>query len=190
MSPAQSDLLTQKSSRFDKASDGRDMAILKVLEIGNQVLSISANRVEQITPWHRKLAEDLIETMYSTPGSVGIAAPQVGVSESLFVLDVSGHKKTNICHGLIVLFNPEILAASEATIIREGCMSVPHLTGDVRRASQVIVRGIDLNGEERTIQTDAFEARGLLHEIDHLEGKLFIDRIDGPHALFKRKRYM
>ncbi len=166
------------------------MAILKVDEIGSPVLSVSARRVDQITPRHKRLAEDMIETMYSTPGSVGIAAPQVGVSESLFVLDVSGHKKTNICHGLIVLFNPQILTASDPVVIREGCMSVPHLTGDVRRASQVVVKGVNIDGEEQVIQTDAFEARGLLHEIDHLLGKLFIDRIDGPHALFKRKRYL
>lgn len=164
--------------------------MLMVVEMGDQVLSRVAEKVDRITSKHVKLAEDLAETMYGTPGSVGIAAPQVGVSESLFVLDVSGHKKTNICHGLIILFNPEIVSASDPVVMREGCMSVPHLTGDVRRPSQVTVRGIDLNGEELTIQSDAFEARGLLHEIDHLNGKLFIDRLDGPQSLFTRKRYM
>ncbi len=68
-------------------------------------------------------------------------------------------------------------------------MSVPHLTGDVRRSSRVTVKGIDLNGNEQLIESDAFEARGILHEVDHLHGKLFIDRIEGPHALFKRKMY-
>ncbi|NNN19262.1 MAG: peptide deformylase [Acidimicrobiaceae bacterium] len=166
------------------------MAMLKVVEIGNKVLSSVAKRVDEITPRHLILAQNLIETMYETPGSVGIAAPQVGISESLFVLDVTGHKRTNICHGLIVLFNAEIVSASDPVVIREGCMSVPHLTGDVRRASQVVVRGMDIDGKEKIIQSDAFEARGLLHEIDHLAGKLFIDRIDGPHGLFKRKRYL
>ena len=166
------------------------MAMLKVVEIGDRVLSLAAKKVDEITPRHLKLVEDLIETMYGTPGSVGIAAPQVGVSESLFVLDVSGHKKTNICHGLIAMFNPEVVSASHPEVIREGCMSVPDLTGDVRRASHVVVAGIDISGNEIVIESDAFEARGLLHEIDHLFGKLFIDRIDGPHALFKRKRYL
>lgn len=166
------------------------MAKLKVLEIGNQILSRVAARVEDITTRHLRLVEDLVETMYETPGSVGIAAPQVGYSESLFVLDVSGHKKTNICHGLIILFNPEVVSASDPVIIREGCMSVPDLTGDVRRASKVVVKGLSPAGDEQVIETDAFEARGLLHEIDHLNGKLFIDRLEGPHALFKRKRYL
>ncbi len=166
------------------------MAMLKVVEIGNQVLSLVAQPVGEVTKEHKLLANDLVETMYGTPGSVGIAAPQVGVSVSLFVLDVSGHKKTNTCHGLIVLFNPEVISASNPVVIREGCMSVPHLTGDVRRASEVVVRGLGIDGEVITIESDAFEARGLLHEIDHLAGKLFIDRIDGPHALYKRKRYL
>jgi len=166
------------------------MAMLKVVEIGNQVLSLVAQPVGEISKEHKLLANDLVETMYGTPGSVGIAAPQVGVSVSLFVLDVSGHKKTNTCHGLIVLFNPEVISASNPVVIREGCMSVPHLTGDVRRASEVVVRGLGIDGEVITIESDAFEARGLLHEIDHLAGKLFIDRIDGPHALYKRKRYL
>ena len=166
------------------------MAMLKVVEIGNQVLSLVAQPVGEISKEHKLLANDLVETMYGTPGSVGVAAPQVGVSVSLFVLDVSGHKKTNTCHGLIVLFNPEVISASNPVVIREGCMSVPHLTGDVRRASEVVVRGLGIDGEVITIESDAFEARGLLHEIDHLAGKLFIDRIDGPHALYKRKRYL
>ncbi len=166
------------------------MAMLKVVEIGNQVLSLVAQPVGEVTKEHKLLANDLVETMYGTPGSVGIAAPQVGVSVSLFVLDVSGHKKTNTCHGLIVLFNPEVISASNPVVIREGCMSVPHLTGDVRRASEVVVRGLGIDGKVITIESDAFEARGLLHEIDHLAGKLFIDRIDGPHALYKRKRYL
>ncbi len=166
------------------------MAMLRVVEIGSRVLSLIAQPVGEVSKEHKLLANDLVETMYGTPGSVGIAAPQVGISVSLFVLDVSGHKKTSTCHGLIVMFNPEIVSASNPVIIREGCMSVPHLTGDVRRASEVVVRGLGIDGKEITIESDAFEARGLLHEIDHLAGKLFIDRIDGPHALYKRKRYL
>lgn len=166
------------------------MPILRVLEIGEHVLATPANKIVAISDYHVQLAQDLIETMYSSPGSVGIAAPQVGVSEAIFVLDVSDHKKTNICHGLVVMCNPVVVAASTPVVIREGCMSVPHLTGDVRRASEVTINGIDLEGEEVTIETDAFEARAFLHEIDHLSGKLFIDRVDGPHSLFMRKKYL
>lgn len=166
------------------------MSKLKVVEIGNPILARPADAIDKITDFHRTLAQDLVETMYETPGSVGIAAPQVGVSQSVFVLDVAGHKKTNICHGLLVVINPKVLSASEMVTIREGCMSVPHLTGDVRRASKVVVAGLDLDGREQTIRTDAFEARALLHELDHLAGKLFIDRVDGPHAVFRRKKYL
>lgn len=166
------------------------MSILKVLEIGDPILSMSAKKIEKITDEHRTLAKDMIDTMYGTPGSVGIAAPQVGVSIKLFVLDVSSHKKTNLCHGLMVMFNPEVVWSAHPVSMREGCMSVPHLTGDVRRASQIVFRGRGFDGDEQVIETDAFEARAVLHEIDHLAGKLFIDRVDGPHALFKRKRYL
>lgn len=163
---------------------------MPVVEIGDWVLSRVATPIANIELRHRRLADDLIETMYSSPGSVGIAAPQVGVSEALFVLDVSGHKKTNICHGLIVLINPVVRSSSDPVTIREGCMSVPHLTGDVTRPNRVVVEGIDLDGNSCLVESDAFEARALLHEIDHLSGKLFIDRVDGPHALFRRKKYL
>lgn len=166
------------------------MTVLPVTEIGDRVLSQVAAKITRIEDRHRRLADDLIETMYASPGSVGIAAPQVGISEALFVLDVSGHKKTNICHGLVVLINPMVRFSSDPVIIREGCMSVPHLTGDVRRPTKVVVEGIDINGNACVIESDAFEARALLHEIDHLDGKLFIDRVDGPHALFRRKKYL
>lgn len=154
------------------------------------MLSQVAVRITRIEDRHRRLADDLVETMYASPGSVGIAAPQVGISEAMFVLDVSGHKKTNICHGLVVLINPVIRFSAYPVVIREGCMSVPHLTGDVRRPTKVVVEGIDLKGNTCVLESDAFEARALLHEIDHLDGKLFIDRVDGPHALFKRKKYL
>lgn len=166
------------------------MARLGVVEIGDVVLSQKARPIEKITESHRRLADDLVDTMYGTPGSVGIAAPQVGVPEALFVIDVSGHKKTNVCHGLLILCNPAVVSASKPLTLREGCMSVPHLTGDVKRASRVTVTGMDMSGETRLIVTDAFEARALLHEIDHLNGKLFLDRVAGPHAIFRRKKYL
>lgn len=166
------------------------MAVLDVIQIGDRVLSSVARRIDTIGDRHKRLVDDLVETMYSSPGSVGIAAPQVGIAEAIFVLDVSGHKKTNLCHGLIVMLNPELVSSSNPVVLREGCMSVPHLTGDVRRPSMVAMKGIDLSGNEITIETDAFEARALLHEFDHLNGKLFLDRVEGPHALFQRKRYL
>src|SRR5262249_25073213 len=90
------------------------------------------------------LAQDLIDTMRSRPACVGLAAPQIGVDRRAFVIDVSGHRKGRSCHGEIVLFDPEVVVAESPVLAREGCLSVPDLTGDVARASRVVVRGLDL----------------------------------------------
>ena len=137
----------------------------------------------------RNLAADLIDTMRASPACVGLAAPQIGVSLRAFVLDLTGHKKAGICHGEFVLFNPEIVRASDPVLGREGCMSVPDLTGDVARATRLVVQGMDLEGSERMITTDAFEARAMLHEVDHLDGLVFLDRLVGPGALHARRVY-
>jgi len=129
--------------------------------------------------------------MRISPGCVGLAAPQVGVAAQVFCVDVSGHPKARISHGLIVLANAEIVEASRNEKGREGCMSVPDLTGDVRRAAKITVVGqLPLSGERVLITTDAFEARALQHEIDHCNGMLFLDRVTGAHAVFPRKVYL
>jgi peptide deformylase len=106
-----------------------------------------------------------------------------------FAVDVTGHKKARSCHGTFVLFDPELVAAAEPEVAREGCMSVPDLTGDVARATRITVRGISPDGSARTIEADAFEARAVLHELDHLDGLVFLDRVGGSHAIFPRKVY-
>jgi len=129
--------------------------------------------------------------MRISPGCVGLAAPQVGQAAQVFCVDVSGHPKARISHGLIVLANAEIVEASRNEKGREGCMSVPDLTGDVRRAAKITVVGqLPLSGERVLITTDAFEARALQHEIDHCNGMLFLDRVTGAHAVFPRKVYL
>jgi peptide deformylase len=129
--------------------------------------------------------------MRVSPGCVGLAAPQVGVSAQAFCVDVSGHPKTRTSHGLIVLVNAEVLDASRNEKGREGCMSVPDLTGDVKRATKITVAGqLPLSGERVLISTDAFEARAMLHEIDHCNGMLFLDRVTGAHAVHPRKVYL
>jgi peptide deformylase len=121
---------------------------------------------------------------------VGLAAPQIGVGLRAFAMDVEGHPKARSCHGLVVLFDPEVLFHEGLVVAREGCMSVPDLTGNVPRATQVVVRGITPDGALRLIEADAFEARALLHELDHLDGLVFLDRVSSPHAdVFRRKRY-
>jgi peptide deformylase len=138
-----------------------------------------------------QLCADLVATMRISPGCVGLAAPQVGQAAQVFCVDVSGHPKARISHGLIVLANAEIVEASRNEKGREGCMSVPDLTGDVRRAAKITVVGqLPLSGERVLITTDAFEARALQHEIDHCNGMLFLDRVTGAHAVFPRKVYL
>lgn len=137
----------------------------------------------------RRLAEDLLDTMRGSPHSVGVAAPQIGVSKRAFCVDVTGHRKARSCHGEIVLFDPVVLRAGPAEVGREGCMSVPDLTGDVPRALELVVRGRDVDGREVTIEADAFEARALQHELDHLDGLLFLDRVVAEDRIFRRRVY-
>lgn len=137
------------------------------------------------------LAADLVATMRVSPGCVGLAAPQVGVSAQVFAVDVSRHPKTRRHHGTFVLCNAEVVAASRKEKAREGCMSVPDLTGDVKRASRLSVVGqLPGSGRRVHVETDAFEARAVQHEIDHCAGLLFIDRVAGAHALYARKVYL
>ena len=137
----------------------------------------------------RALAVDLVDTMRSRPACVGLAAPQIGVLRRAFVVDVTGHRKARSCHGELVLFDPEILTASAPVVAREGCLSVPDLTGDVSRAGLAVVRGHTPEGDIRVVEVRAVEARALLHEIDHLNGSLFLDRVTSAESIFRRKVY-
>jgi peptide deformylase len=166
------------------------VAVRDVVRLPAPVLSRPAAPVGHIDDRARALADDLVDTMRAAGHSVGIAAPQIGVGLRAFAADVSGHHKARSCHGLIVLFDPELLLAAGPEVAREGCMSVPELTGNVPRATRIVVRGTTPEGEARVIEADAFEARCLLHELDHLDGRLFLDRVTSPHTdVFRRKRY-
>jgi peptide deformylase len=137
-----------------------------------------------------QLCIDLVDTMRASPACVGLAAPQIGVGVRAFCMDVTGHPKARSRHGLVVLLNPVVIATDGSHVAREGCMSLPDFTGNVRRARTLTVRGIKPDGEEQEISADAFEARALQHEIDHLDGLLFLDRVSSLTAdLFPRKRY-
>jgi peptide deformylase len=135
------------------------------------------------------LAQDLLDTMRGASHSVGVAAPQIGVAKRAFCFDVTGHPKAGSCHGEVVLFDAEIIERGEAEIGREGCMSVPDLTGDVARATTLVVRGVGLDGEVRTLEVDGFEARAVQHELDHVDGHLFLDRVVARDRLYRRRRY-
>jgi peptide deformylase len=122
---------------------------------------------------------------------VGLAAQQVGRALRVFSVDVSGHPRARTCHGAFVLCNAAVVEGSRRERGREGCMSVPDLTGDVKRARRLVVRGqLPVTGQEVTVETDAFEAVALQHEIDHTDGLLFLDRVAGAHALHARQRYL
>lgn len=165
------------------------MPVRPVIALPETVLTIPSFPVGKIDDVARALAEDLVDTMRVSPGCVGLAAPQIGVGLRAFAVDVTGHRKARSCHGTFVLFDPELVHASDPETAREGCMSVPDLTGDVARATKVTVTGLDPDGTRRTLEVDAFEARAVLHELDHLDGLVFLDRVTGPHGVFPRKVY-
>jgi len=138
----------------------------------------------------RALAADLLATMAAAPGCVGIAAHQIGVPQRVFAIDVREHPKTRTCHGALVLCNADLIAATQWQKGREGCLSVPNLTGDVKRAGRLaILAQLPGRAEPVTMATDAFEARAVQHEVDHCDGLLFLDRVAGPHAVFARQVY-
>jgi peptide deformylase len=155
------------------------------------VLSAVGDLVDPTAPDVVRLAADLVATMRVSPGCVGLAAPQVGVGAKVFCVDVSEHPKTRGHHGTFVLCNAEVVSGSRNEKAREGCMSVPDLTGDVRRPSRIVVRGqLPGSGEEVELEAEAFEARALQHEIDHCDGLLFLDRTAGAHAVYARRTYL
>ncbi|WP_051551934.1 peptide deformylase [Nocardioides sp. URHA0020] len=165
--------------------------VLDVVRAPAAVLSTPSSDVDPTAPEIVQLAADLVATMRVSPGCVGLAAPQVGVAARVFCVDVSAHPKTREHHGTFVLCNAEVVEASRNERAREGCMSVPDLTGDVKRATRLVVTGqVPGTGEHVTITADAFEARALQHEIDHCSGLLFLDRVAGAHALHQRQTYL
>ena len=167
---------------------GRVREVLRAPAAGLAVPSVA---VDPCDPEVLALAADLLATQLASPGCVGLAATQVGEAKRVFSLDVTGHPRARTCHGRLVLANPVVVTASRWEKGREGCLSVPDLTGEVKRATRIVVTGmLPGTGEEVTIETDAFEARAVQHEVDHLDGLLFLDRVAGAHALHPRRVYL
>jgi peptide deformylase len=167
------------------------MPIQKILTFPHPLLKKRAHLIESMDEHIRGLIEDLVDTMRGGPGSVGVAAPQIGVSLSACVIDVSNnrHGKENN-HGLLIMINPEIVAADGSAVMREGCMSVPDYTGEVERATAITVSYLDLCWKQQTVAASGFEAVAIQHELDHLDGILFLDRIVSlKTGLFRRKSY-
>lgn len=184
-------LLDDAVARWREADLGVEGRVLEVVTAPASVLSDQGADVDPTAPETVQLAADLVATMRVSPGCVGLAAPQVGVGVRVLCVDVSAHPKTRAHHGTFVLCNAEVVESSRNEKAREGCMSVPDFTGDVKRASRVLVRGLlPGTGESVEIAAEAFEARALQHEIDHCAGLLFLDRVAGAHGVHPRKTYL
>lgn len=133
---------------------------------------------------------ELEQTRLAGPGAVGIAAPQVNVFRRVVIVDVSNMKKPVDNHGHMIMINPEITEWEGMAMGREGCLSVPDFTGNVIRAERIQLNYLDVDGQSREIETSGFEARAIQHEMDHLDGLLFLDRLVSRRSdLFKRKNY-
>ncbi len=158
------------------------MAVLPIRKYGDEVLRQPTEPVTEIDGAIQHLIDDMVDTMYAAPG-VGLAANQVGVPKCLAVIDLSVGKRRGELH---VLINPEVVETIGDVAQEEGCLSIPDFVETVKRPEGVTVRYIDRNGEERKIFGQALMARALSHEIDHLNGRLFVDRLRG----FKRDRIL
>ncbi|NLG84975.1 MAG: peptide deformylase [Firmicutes bacterium] len=145
------------------------MAVLPIVTLGHPVLRSKARPVVKVTKRVQKLIRDMAETMYQAKG-VGLAAPQVNVGERIIVVDVG--------QGLVALINPEIIKAEGAIRDVEGCLSIPGRSGYVTRAAKVIAKGLDAEGRPIKVEAQGYFARAIQHEIDHLDGILFIDRLE------------
>jgi len=149
--------------------------IRPILKYGDSVLHDKARTVDAITPDIDRLVDDMIETMYAAPG-VGLAAPQVGVPVRLFVVDVSIGRDPE---GLLVVINPEFVERDGVQLEEEGCLSVPGFNATVVRPMRAVVKGLDRHGNSQQYEGTGLLARAFQHEMDHLDGTLFVDRLRG-----------
>lgn len=149
--------------------------IRPLLRHGALVLHRPADPVPAVTPEIQTVIDDLVQTMYAAPG-IGLAAPQIGVPLRIFVVDVTAGRSSG---ELVVMVNPEFVERDGMQVEDEGCLSVPGFNASVVRPARTVVRGLDREGLERTVEATGLLARAFQHEIDHLDGTLFIDRLRG-----------
>jgi peptide deformylase len=163
---------------------------LAIHRFPDPILKHPTRLVDRVDPPVVRLIERMVATMRAHPRCVGLAAPQVGSDLRLAVMDASANPAADPGHGLLVLVNPDILEAEGATLRREGCLSVPDFTGNVQRADRVRVRAADEAGAVRDLWLEGFEAVIVQHELDHLDGVLFLDRVANLATdVFRRKTY-
>ena len=160
------------------------MALRKILHYPDPLLKRKSETVTEFNDELRQLAEDMAETMYDAPG-VGLAAPQIGVLKRLVVIDCSGSDEPN---DLLVAVNPEIIATEGESVEEEGCLSVPGFWANVKRAETATLRYQDVEGTVHERTSDGLLGICMQHELDHLEGVLFVDRLSPlKRSIFKKK---
>ncbi|WP_303720222.1 peptide deformylase [Malonomonas rubra] len=167
------------------------MAVKEVLLYPDPRLKEVCAPIDNFDDSVSELLQDLVDTMIDAGHSVGVAAPQIGDIRRAVVVDVShsklGKKQKN--HGLLQMVNPEIIEKKGDQVVREGCMSVPDYTGNVNRAEQIVIQFLDQNGDLQVKRAEGFEAIAIQHELDHLDGYLFLDRVSSLKTdLFRRKQ--
>lgn len=167
------------------------MAVKEILVYPDSRLKDVCTPIETFDDSVRDLLQDLLDTMIDAGHSVGVAAPQIGDLRRAVVVDVSksklGKKQEN--HGLLLMVNPKIIEKEGQQIVREGCMSVPDYTGNVNRAEKIVIQFLNQDGELQVFPTEGFEAIAIQHELDHLDGYLFLDRVSSLKTdLFRRKQ--
>jgi peptide deformylase len=163
------------------------MAILEIRKYPDPVLKNRTSAVEAFDAKLQRLIDDMVETMHAAPG-VGLAANQVGVALRLAVIDVSGREENGAGHPLLVLVNPELLEMEGSVVEEEGCLSIPEFSEKVKRAAKVKVRAQDRQGKTYELDAEGLLAKALQHEIDHLNGMLFVDRLSPlKRDLFRRR---
>ena len=165
------------------------MAVRTIRVYPDPILKQVAEPVEEIDESVVEVVQDLVDTMLDAGHSVGVAAPQIGVLLRVMVVDVSNSKLgRDNNHGLLEMVNPEIIERSGSKMMREGCMSVPDYTGNVTRAEHIVIEFTNRNGQLRVIEANGFEAVAIQHELDHLDGLLFLDRVSSLKTdLYRRK---
>lgn len=167
------------------------MAVKEVLLYPDPRLKEVCAPIDKFDDSARQLLRDLVDTMVAAGHSVGVAAPQIGELRRAVVVDVSNSKlgKKQQNHGLLQMANPEIIETEGQQVVREGCMSVPDYTGNVNRAERIVVQFLDQNEKLQVVRAEGFEAIAIQHEMDHLDGYLFLDRVSSLKTdLFRRKQ--
>lgn len=153
------------------------MSVVSIVRYPGSVLRQRAKRVRNIDSSIQRLIDDMIETMHAVRG-VGLAAPQVGVPLRVIVIELPGEET-------VALVNPEIIKRSGERLVEEGCLSVPGYRGEIMRSTRVTARGLDRTGREVRIKVEGLMAQALEHEIDHLNGVLYVDHVESPDKLYR-----